>query len=126
MSQYPTVLSSDDMINFIISLERVGCTPFKYVDKSIITKFNSFNLETITLNKLDLSDVTGYSSNVDRRVKRKTTNDIEYKKYINIYNCVDFPPIVVDDNYRLIDGFHRVAYYRDHGILELECYKGEL
>jgi hypothetical protein len=126
MSQYTTILTPTDVVDYIKSLDRVGCKPFKFISPSVITKCSKYTLCEIHINDLDLSQVDGYSSDISARITRKITSEAEIQKYNKIYNCIDFPPIVVDNHNRLIDGFHRVAYFRDNGTTSIQCYKGEI
>lgn len=118
------VLNCEQIIYFIESLPRVGCKPFEFIDPSIISYDKYYKLEEMTLTEDILSQIEGYSGDVENRLRRKLKNSDEFDKYLKIYNNEDFPPVVISSEGKIIDGFHRLSYFRENSIKNCLCYKG--
>lgn len=118
------VLNSDNMIYYINSLPRIGCKPFDFIDPNILHNDRYYQLIEMELTSLILEQVSSYSGNPISRINKKAKTSDDIDKYLKIYNNKDFPPVVISSDGKVIDGFHRLSYFRENNIKKFLCYKG--
>jgi len=108
-------LNIHDIIKYIKSLNRVGCSAFKFISQTEL--INQYRNTDFTLVE-DLSydsklvnweNIKDYSPNItlkiDRKIKDKKLN-LYYKNVV--YNDVLKNPVVIGHQGLVIDGYHRL------------------
>lgn len=78
-----------------------------------ITKYDKFILKSIDINDLDLEEYTLNDEKVDQYVEDYKNQDGEY------------PFIVIEDDYSIIDGLHRANALDRLGKKEVKAYVGD-
>ena len=103
-----------DIINYINSIDRLGCKPFEFLSKDELkSNYNRFKLVEIHSREFEFMDyIKEYNPNPMKRINKKGKSNKEY--WINQYSDVLKYPVVLGNN-EVIDGNHRLCniYYNN-------------
>ena len=102
--------SSEEIVEYIKKLERVGDTPFKYISEDVFKNFTHFELKEFEWKSdfIQWNSVWGYEVYHKKRIDKHIKNEEDRNKYYKLYER-DMPPVVLDHRGYPLDGYHRLA-----------------
>ena len=102
-------LTSDEIYDYILKLSN------KFNDENtenvleFLNKYDEFELVTVSIDELEIEQPAINTKKVDEYIKLfKETNK--------------YPPIVIDNDYNIIDGYHRANALKKIGLSKIKAY----
>lgn len=108
------MLPSSEIVELILSWERVGCDPFQFIGKELFEEFEFYELREFDWHSdfIKWDCVEGYGTDYKKRIDKKVKNQTERDKYYKVYEK-DIPPVILDDEGLPLDGNHRLARFKN-------------
>ena len=113
------MINSSDIIDLILNWQRVGCHPFKYIDKELFEEFEFYELREFDWQSdfIKWDGIERYGTDYKKRIDKKVKTQNERDKYYKVYEK-DIPPVILNDEGLPLDGNHRLARFRNE---QLSC-----
>lgn len=108
------MLTPTEIIYLILSWERVGCDPFKFLSKEVFEVFEHYKLREFDWQSdfIKWDSVKEYGTDYKKRIDKKVKTLKERDKYYKVYEK-DIPPVILDNEGYPLDGYHRLARFKN-------------